>query len=59
MFKDKKNKNKDGGIEMEFDNKLFNTLGYKLNSKEELLSKANELFISHQKDNIQKIKTNL
>ena len=30
----------------EYDSKLFNILGYKINSKEDLLSKANELFNS-------------
>jgi surface carbohydrate biosynthesis protein len=41
-------------FEMEHDNKFLNSIGFKLNSKEVLLKKANEIFSAHKKDNIKR-----
>ncbi|MDA9200201.1 hypothetical protein N9O47_03720, partial [Candidatus Pelagibacter sp.] len=42
-------------FQMEYANDLFNTLGYNIKSKEELLVKANEIFISEQIQNQKKV----
>ena len=46
-------------FQMEYDNKLFNTLGYNLKSKEELLIKANELFNSKKVGNKERLEVKL